>query len=273
MCVLFVTSCGTKKNTAVSRNWQAFTTRYNVYFNGKEHYIEQLQQMERDYEDDYSRRLLTHPAEARADQKMPQPSGDFKRTIEKMQKAIQLHSIKKKPAKRSASPKEKAFRARDEFNPFLHNAWLTMGKGQYFNGDFSGAAATFMYIAKHFTWLPAVVTEARIWQALSYCALDWNYEAENVLHLVKQKDLTSSGIRNLYNRAQADLLIRTDRYADAIPFLREAASRAKGTQKNRLWFLLGQLYAHTGDKKTLISRSATPEKVREYPTAPNSMPA
>ena len=190
MCVLFVTSCGTKKNTAVSRNWQAFTTRYNVYFNGKEHYIEQLQQMERDYEDDYSRRLLTHPAEARADQKMPQPSGDFKRTIEKMQKAIQLHSIKKKPAKRSASPKEKAFRARDEFNPFLHNAWLTMGKGQYFNGDFSGAAATFMYIAKHFTWLPAVVTEARIWQALSYCALDWNYEAENVLHLVKQKDLT-----------------------------------------------------------------------------------
>lgn len=249
MCVLFVTSCGTKKNTAVSRNWQAFTTRYNVYFNGKEHYIEQLQQMERDYEDDYSRRLLTHPAEARADQKMPQPSGDFKRTIEKMQKAIQLHSIKKKPAKRSASPKEKAFRARDEFNPFLHNAWLTMGKGQYFNGDFSGAAATFMYIAKHFTWLPAVVTEARIWQALSYCALDWNYEAENVLHLVKQKDLTSSGIMNLYNRAQADLLIRTDRYADAIPFLREAAIRAKGTQKNRLWFLLGQLYAHTGDKK------------------------
>ena len=106
MCVLFVTSCGTKKNTAVSRNWQAFTTRYNVYFNGKEHYIEQLQQMERDYEDDYSRRLLTHPAEARADQKMPQPSGDFKRTIEKMQKAIQLHSIKKSTAVLRNLPKE-----------------------------------------------------------------------------------------------------------------------------------------------------------------------
>ena len=242
-------SCGTKKNTPVSRNWQAFTTRYNVYFNGKEHYVEQLQQMERDYEDDYSRRLLTHPAEARADQKMPQPSGDFKRTIEKMQKAIQLHSIKKKPAKRSASPKEKAFRARDEFNPFLHNAWLTMGKGQYFNGDFSGAAATFMYIAKHFTWLPAVVTEARIWQALSYCALDWNYEAENTLHLVKQKDLTNRTLQDLYNRAQAGLLIRSDRYKEAIPYLRNAARNAKGTQKNRLWFLLGQLYSHIGDKK------------------------
>lgn len=249
LSVLFFASCGTKKNTPMSRNWQAFTTRYNVYFNGKEHYVEQLQQMERDYEDDYSRRLLTHPAEARADQKMPQPTGDFKRTIEKMQKAIQLHSIKKKPAKRTASAKEKAFRTRDEFNPFLHNAWLTMGKGQYFNGDFSGAAATFMYIAKHFTWLPAVVTEARIWQALSYCALDWNYEAENALHLVKQKDLTTRELKNLYNRAEANLLIRTDRYSEAIPYLREAASNAKGTQKNRLWFLLGQLYSHIGDRK------------------------
>ncbi len=247
--ILFFASCGTKKNTPMSRNWQAFTTRYNVYFNGKEHYIEQLKQMERDYEDDYSRRLFIHPAEARADQKMPQPSGDFKRTIEKMQKAIQLHSIKKKPAKRTASPKEKAFRARDEFNPFLHNAWLTMGKGQYFNGDFSGAAATFMYIAKHFTWLPSVVTEARIWQALSYCALDWNYEAENALHPVKQKDLTTKELKNLYNRTKANLLIRTDRYAEAIPYLRDAARHAKGTQKNRLWFLLGQLYSHTGDKK------------------------
>ncbi len=247
--VFLFAACGTKKNTPVSRNWQAFTTRYNVYFNGKEHYVEQLRQMERDYEDDYSRRLLTHPAEARADEKMPQPTGDFKRTIEKMQKAIQLHSIKKKPAKRTASAKEKAFRARDEFNPFLHNAWLTMGKGQYFNGDFSGAAATFMYIAKHFTWLPDVVTEARIWQALSYCALDWNYEAENVLHLVKEKDLTTSTLRNLFNRAQADLLIRTDRYKEAIPYLREAARNSKGTQKNRLWFLLGQIYANLGENK------------------------
>ncbi len=253
ICLILFASCSTKKNTPASRNWQAFTTRYNVYFNGHEHYVEQLQQMEHDYEDDYSRRLYTHPAEARADQKMPQPSGDFKRTIEKMQKAIQLHSIKKKPAKRSSSPKEKAFRARDEFNPFLHNAWLTMGKGQYLNGDFSGAAATFMYISKHFTWLPKVVTEARIWQALCYCALDWNYEAENTLHLVKQKDLTTSALKNLYNRAQADYLIRTDRYADAIPFLRYAASHAKGTQRNRLWFLLGQLYSNIKDSKNAYS--------------------
>lgn len=247
--IILLPACSTKKNTPASRQWQAFNTRYNVYFNGKEHYNEQLQQMERDYEDDYTRRLLTHPAEARSDQKMPQPSGDFKRTLEKMQKAIQLHSIKKKPPKKSASPKEKAFRARDEFNPFLHNAWLTMGRAQYYDGDFSGAAATFMYISRHFTWLPEVVTEARIWQTLCYCAMDWIYEAENSIHLVKEKQLVNKNLRDLYNRAMADLMIRSDNYDAAIPYLADAAKVASGTQKNRLWFLLGQLYSHQGKRK------------------------
>lgn len=239
-------SCSTKKNTPVSRQWQAFTTRYNVYFNGDEHYKETLKAMEQAYEDDYTRILLTHPAEARADNKLPQPAGDFKRTIEKMQKAIQLHSIKKKPAKKSSTPKEKAFRARDEFNPFLHNAWMMMGKAQYQNGDFLGAASTFFYISKHFTWLPAIVTEARLWQARCYCAMDWDYEAENVLHLVKGNQLTSKSLRNLYNLVQANYLVRTDKFKEAIPFIEKAAASAKGSQKNRLYFLLGQVYAHLG---------------------------
>ena len=104
LTLLLVALCGcsTKKNTATSRNWQAFTTRYNVYFNGSEHFKQTLKDMEANYEDDYTRTVLMHPAEAKANDKLPQPTGDFKRTIEKMQKAIQLHSIKKKPAKKSA---------------------------------------------------------------------------------------------------------------------------------------------------------------------------
>ncbi len=239
--------CGTKKNTAMSRNWQAFNTRYNVYFNGNEHYKETLKTMEEGYEDDFTRMLLTHPADARADETMPKPKGDFKRTIEKMQKAIQLHSIKKKPPKKSGSAKEKAFRARDEFNPFLHNAWLMLGKGQYFNGDFMGAAATFMYISRHFTWLPEVVTEAQLWQARSYAALDWTYEAENILVKIKDKDLTNKNLRHLYDLVEASYLLKAGRYSEAIPFLRQAAASSGGVQKNRLYFLLGQACRQAGN--------------------------
>ena len=244
---MLLTACGTKKNTAMSRNWQAFNTRYNVYFNGNEHYKETLKTMEEGYEDDFTRMLLTHPADARADETLPKPKGDFKRTIEKMQKAIQLHSIKKKPQKKSGSAKEKAFRARDEFNPFLHNAWLMLGKGQYFNGDFMGAAATFMYISRHFTWLPEVVTEAQLWQARSYAALDWTYEAENILVKIKDKGLTNKNLRHLYELVEASYLLKAGRYAEALPFLRQAAASSSGVQKNRLYFLLGQACRQVGD--------------------------
>lgn len=247
--IALLTGCSTKKNTPASRNWQAFTTRYNVYYNGKTHYDEQLKAMLDGYQDDYSQLVKVHPAEARNDKKAPQPSGDFKRTIEKMQKSIQLHSIKKKPRKKTGSAKEKAFRAREEFNPFLHNSWLTMGKGQYMNGDFLGAASTFFYISKHFTWLPKTVTEARLWMALSYLAMDWDYEAENALHPVKEKDLVNNDLRNLYNLAYADYYLHTKNWEKAVKPLEYAARHAKGSQKNRLWFLLGQTYTQLGKKK------------------------
>lgn len=240
-------ACSTKKNTAFSRQYQAFTTRYNVYYNGSEHFKEQLKMMEDKYEDDYTRILLMHPAEARANTRMPQPTGDFKRTIEKMQKAIQLHSIKKKPKKKGNSKKDKEFRNREEFNPFLHNAWVMMGKAQYYNGDFLGAASTFFYISKHFSWLPDIVTEALLWQARSYCALDWNYEAENILVHIDDKTLTTNDLKSLYNFVQADYLIREQRYEEALPYLETAAKNAKGSQKNRLYFLLGQIYSRQGN--------------------------
>ena len=67
-----MTSCSPKKNTAASRKYQAFVTRYNVYFNGDEHYKETLKEMEGKYEDDYTALLFTHPAQAKGNQKAPQ---------------------------------------------------------------------------------------------------------------------------------------------------------------------------------------------------------
>ena len=102
--------------------------------------------MESKYQDDYTRLVLMHPAEAYADEKAPQPTGDFNRSIEKAQKAIQLRSIKKKPKKKSGKshdPKYKAWMKREEYNPFLHNAWMMQGRSQYLNGDYLGAASSF----------------------------------------------------------------------------------------------------------------------------------
>lgn len=230
----------------------AFITRYNIYYNGDKHYKETLDEMEKKYEDDYSRLVFTHPAEARAEKNVPQPSGDFTRSIEKAQKAIQVRSIKKKPAKKAgkaSDPEYKAWMKRDEYNPFLHNAWMMMGRSQFLNGDFLGAAATFFYIAKHFTWLPTTVTEAKIWQARSYCCIDWLFEAEMILTRIKPEELASKELRYLYNLTYTDFHINSNRPTEAIPYLREAVAVASGAQKTRLNFLLGQLYALAGERQ------------------------
>ena len=234
----------------MSRFWQAFNTRYNVYYNGETNYIEQLHAMETEYDDDYSRRVLIHPAEAHAIDKATKPKGSFDRTIEKMQKAIQLHSIKKRPkknARKSRDPKYKEWMKREEYNPFLHNAWLMMGKAQYMKGDFASAAATFRYTASHFKWLPNVVTESQLWEVRSYCAMGWLTEADNVFTRIKRDSISKKSLRSQYDLTAANFYIKSRRDSIAIPYLANAVKGSKGAQKVRLRFLLGQLYAETGN--------------------------
>ncbi len=242
-------ACSAKKNTAGSRFWQAFNTRYNVYYNGMTNYNEQIKILENDYQDDYSQRLFIHPAEAREHPKAPQPGGSFDRTIEKMEKAISLHSIKKKPKKKAGKqndPKYKEWMKRDEYNPFLHNAWYMLAKAEYMKGDFLSSSATFHYIARHFTWKPDLVLESNLWEALSYCAMGWTTEADNVLAHVHLDKIGNKRLLSLANLAFADYYIQDKKYPQAIPYLSAAVGGTHGGQKVRLNFLLGQLYEETG---------------------------
>ncbi|MCQ2288973.1 MAG: LysM peptidoglycan-binding domain-containing protein, partial [Muribaculaceae bacterium] len=248
--VILLQACSAKKNTAGSRFWQSLNTRYNVYYHGKTNYDEQIKVLEDEYQDDYSQMLFVHPAEAKANPKAPQPGGSFDRTIEKMQKAIALHSIKKKPKKKAgkgADPKYKEWMKREEYNPFLHNAWYLLAKSEYMKGDFLNAAATFRYISRHFTWKEDLALEAQVWEALCYCAMGWTNEADNVLAHIHIDRIDNSRIRSLANLAFADYYIKDRKNEQAIPYLERAARGAKGSQKVRLHFLLGQLYEEAGN--------------------------
>ena len=252
VATVIFSACSTKKNTAGSRFWHAMNTRYNVYYNGEKHYNEQIKILENDYQDDYSTQLYIHPAEAYSNPKATQPTTNFDRTIEKMQKAISLHSIKKKPARKAGKgndPKYKEWLKREEYNPFIHNAWYLLAKAQYMKGDFLSSAATFHYISKHFSWKPDLVLEAQIWEALSYCAMDWTTEADNVLVHIHPNKIENSRLQQLANLAYADYFIKCKMNAEAVPFLEKAVNGASGGQKVRLNFLLGQLYDETGEKE------------------------
>ena len=250
--VLSLASCSTQKNTRANRFYHAFTTRYNVYFNGITSFEEQLDAMQTGYEDNFTHLLHMHPVSAYGVPTDPQPKGDFSRALEKSQKAIRQHSMQKPPKrdrKKMNNPAYREYVKRGEFNPFIHNAWVLMGKSQFYQGDFLGALATFIYITRHFPWNSALMADARIWTARCYLELGWLYEAEDALLKVSKEYTLTGDAKRWYATVYADYLIRSGAYAEAIPYLKEALGMADGhSQKIRMTFLLAQLQAKTGDK-------------------------
>lgn len=245
--VVLLVGCSTKENTASTRFWQSFTTKYNTYYNGHEAYKEGLQSKENTNKDNYTKLLPVFLVGNEASRSAG--SGQFDVTIEKCEKAIRTHSIKRKPvlnANKTRSLEMKAYLKRKEFNPFLKNAWLLMGKAQFQKGDFLEAASTFSYITRLYAAEPIVANEARLWMARCYAQLDWFYDAEDALNRL-HRDSIPGRLQREVETTQADLLLRQARYAEALPRLRLAAKREpRRLLKARLYYLLGQLCRQQG---------------------------
>ena len=97
---MLLTACGsTKVNTAQSRFYQAFVTRFNVYHNGHEAYKEGLASQEKSHKDNYMEIIPLFPVSKESTRSAG--GGSFDKAIEKSQKAVKLHSIKTKPKKKA----------------------------------------------------------------------------------------------------------------------------------------------------------------------------
>lgn len=246
--VFLLVSCSTKKNTKTSRFYHSFTTRYNVYFNGKTAFDEALQVLNDEYSGNYSEMIHMYPVSA-LPRERESAEGPFDAVIEKSEKAIKQHSIRTKPSKKPGwrtDSKQVAFREKEEYNPFLKHCWLLLGKAQFYNTDFLQAATTFSYISRHYADEEAVSSEARIWQAWCYAEMGWLHESAGLL-----KKLDSHGIspknNDLFAAVSADCLIKNGRFEEAIPYLQAAIKAEKNRkQRTRMKYLLGQIYAEQG---------------------------
>ena len=249
--LMLLTACGsTKVNTAQSRFYQAFVTRFNTYHNGHEAYKEGLASQEKSHKDNYMEIIPLFPVSKESTRSAG--GGSFDKAIEKSQKAVKLHSIKTKPKKkagREITEKDKRWYAKKEYNPFLHNVWMLMGKAQFQKGEFLEAASTFSYITRLYSDEPEIVAEARMRMAQCYAELEWNYEAENLLAQV-QRDTIPYQLSEEYDAIMASHLLRQERFEEALPYLEKAVKRSGRTkkQKTREYYLLGQIHKHVGNK-------------------------
>lgn len=242
-------SCSTKKNTRMTRFYHSLTAQYNIMYNGEVAFEKGWNAQVEGHKDDYNNLLPMYISTNKATASMGK--GSYATAIEKAEKAIKLHSIKVKPQikpgqKRTQEMKD--YLARKEFNPYLWKAWMMSGESQFNRGEFIEAASTFNYMTRLYATQPEVSNLARTWLARCYIALEWPYDAEDVLRRLS-KDSLDMNSKESYENSRAAWLIQTGQYEEAIPLLRNTIKATKrGIPRARLYYLLGQLCKETGNK-------------------------
>ena len=246
--VMMLSGCSSKKNTASTRWWQSFNTRYNVYFNGSQAFIEGAQEKESSSVDDYTTLLPLYQVGNKNNRDIGKAKFDV--AILKAEKAIKLHSIKRRPEwnkSRRKTAKDIEWLGRREYNPFMWKAWLLLGKSQFQKGSFDEAAATFSYMSRLYATQPSISGIANAWLVRSYAEQDWLYEADDVITRQRRDTIHYRAVAD-WDYALTDYYLHASDYANAAKSLRRVIRHERRRLlKARQWFLMGQLLTQLGN--------------------------
>ena len=245
---MVATGCSTQKNTARTRWWHSFKARYNTYYNGSLAYIDASLEKEEGNKDNFTEIIPLYTVSNKSSREIGKSNYD--RAIEKCQKTIKLHSIKRRPQwtkQRKKTAKDLEWLSRREYNPFLWKAWMLMGRSQFYKGAFDEAAATFNYMGRLYQTQPAIYAKSRAWLAKCYIEEGWLYDAEDVIRNM-QRDSIHWSARKEWDYTYADYYVHTGEYEKAIPHLRNVIKHEmRRKQRAREWFLMGQMQAALGN--------------------------
>lgn len=247
--IISATGCSTQKNTAMTRRWHAFKARYNTYYNGTLAYIDASEEKENGNRDNYTELLPLYTVANKQSRELGKAG--YERAIEKCQKTIRQHSIKRRPVwdkKRRKTQRDREWLSRREYNPFLWRAWMLMGRSQFYKGDFDEAASTFAYMSRLYRTQPAIYGKARAWLAKCYVEEGWNYDAEDVIRET-QRDSIHWAAQKEWDYTLTDYYLRTADYKNAAVYLRRVIRHEmRRKQRAREWYIMGQIQTLLGNK-------------------------
>ena len=162
---LILVTCSVEKNTDTTRFYHGLTARFNIYFNGYESFKAGLIKISNGHQDDYAEMLnvfeFSDPSTA------AMASSDMESAIQKASKLISLKSITAKPQidnKREISEKERKLLDRKEYNEWVDDSYLLIGKARFYKHEFSEAESVFNYCINEANDA-LIVKEATIWLA------------------------------------------------------------------------------------------------------------
>ena len=232
---LLLSSCSTKKDKFINRNWHALNTKYNTLYNGNIAFEQGRQELHANYRDDYWEVLPIERLEVTDEVKLDSEDNNpnFIIAEEKATKAIQKHSMDIKD---------------EERNPQTDEAFLLLGKARYFDQRYIPALESFNYILRKYVESDKL-NEATIWREKTNMRLD-NPELaiKNLRRMFKFEQLKDQEYADA-NAVLAQCFINLKAPDTAIQKLKIAqAYTKKNPEKGRYLFIIGQLYNQLGHK-------------------------
>ncbi len=237
--------CSTKKNTRASRTFHNITSHYNVYFNANESIKKGVKRIDENIENDYTRLLPVFKSSTPSSASMVRSDMDY--AIAKASKLIEIHSITDKPKpKRNRTRKYREFASQEEFNKWIDDSYILLGKAYFYQHNFVAAITNFSYVVRKF---PDEETkyEAYVWLIRSYTELERYVEASEVIQAIQGDDNFPKKLEADLALATADYYKRQGDYLEAIKFLEIANSEITWkSQKARYQYIIAQLYEEIG---------------------------
>ncbi len=233
--LIFLIACSTKKNTFLSRNSHALSTKYNILYNGDLALQKGLLDLKSQYQDNFWEILPVERMQISEEQLQPSESKnpDFQRAEEKATKAIQKHSMNIQGS---------------EKNPQMDEAHLLLGKARYYDQRFVPALEAFNYVLYKYPSSNKIY-EVKIWREKTNMRLDNDALAVNNLRKLLKEIKFKDQIFADANAALAQAFLNLEQKDSAVAKLKLARDFTKSNEEvSRYHFILAQLYEKMGYK-------------------------
>ncbi|WP_309640606.1 tetratricopeptide repeat protein [Flavobacterium sp.] len=238
---LFLIACSVKKNTFVSRNSHALSTKDNILYNGGLALDKGIIELKSQYKDNFWEILPIERMQVKKEQAMPGDAVEnpnFSRAETKATKAIQKHSM-------NIGGSEKNYQ--------MDEAHLLLGKSRYYDQRFIPALEAFNYILyKHAN--SNRINEAKIWREKTNMRLDNDAIAvENLRNLFKEIKYKDQIFADA-NATLTQAFLNLGEKDSAVAKLKLAKQFTKSKEERaRYHFILGQLYEELGQKDSAFA--------------------
>lgn len=220
--IIIIFSCSSQKDTVANRSLQNLAAKYNYIYNSNILLKTYQEELSRSHRDNYDHLLPLYIAPAATDY---------------LNSSVNIKELDDITAKAQAIILDKSL------SNYIHEAYILLGKTNFYKGDYFNAGAYFDYTAKTYQNNKKIYLKALNWKARSLMQLNDFNAATKTLDTIKTylDSVKSDKAEPLVTLAQ--MSIYQSNYKEAISYLELAIKENKETQSRTRWpYILAQLY-------------------------------